>query len=604
MLIERKLKDSNVSILEYKDFYSIDIEELKGLFDGFKQNNIIQANTYEDDTWQLFNGKIKRNTHFTLDEVKFNRIKTIEMFSYRDIINGLKGFALYRLKESPVETVSSDISYLKKVINEINFFQPGARKILSTKKLSTDRNYYSRSYILILFLEFFPIPDPEGLIELLHYQSEILSSYRTEREGLNQRDIGMFESVFEFGYIMDLFWENCTPEEREEFYPIRIWWEVTTTIPLRVTELVLTPYGCLKQEGEAFYLTVRRTRLKGYAAMPVTHKIEEDYYMQDIQISEKLYRLLEEYRDIVDKYDFEPNYFSQDYTHTGRRSFLFSQRAYFKNLQFKGTTKTSGIMEFLNVGNLSYLLDRFFEKIICGRFNYQIIKKEKKKMSGEKSKKLELLPFQIQTINLMDTRHYAFINMALSEVEPIPMMKIAGHSSIRSSYHYFNHVSKFVQCYTYSMAKRIARQNKANEAKTDSIRNNNVESKPFKINYSNLKELAFQKVFDPDFDLSRSKDIKGGKCSSKQSLFEDCNKVGNDCDVCDFFHPIQTKAQNEIEQHLRENEKVINSEVIALKDMILQSEKIKNLPEVYGVKINKIKMIANQNATMLSKYFL
>ncbi|MCM3594045.1 hypothetical protein M4D58_26195 [Brevibacillus borstelensis] len=196
----------------------------------------------------------------------------------------------------------------------------------------------------------------------------------------------------------------------------------------------------------------------------------------------------------------------------------------------------------------------------------------------------------------MDTRHFAFINMVLNDVEPLIIKDISGHGSIKSSYHYYSHVSKFVKCYTYSMAKRISRKNKSDKG----------EEVIF-TNHSNQWDLAYNKVFNPDYEeeLKQYKEVDGGRCSSKQKNFEDCRKVDNDCKKgCSFYHPTETKAQKEIKELVLENQRNLSTETLALKELVRQYDKAQNFAEDYGLRINKIKTIANQNAMMLSKYFL
>ncbi|MCC0567461.1 hypothetical protein M4D57_25905 [Brevibacillus borstelensis] len=419
---------------------------------------------------------------------------------------------------------------------------------------------------------------------MLYYQSEAHSKSNKE---LTQRELGIFGSIFELGDALDTFWEHCSEDEKEEFYPIKLWWEITTTIPLRVSEFIVTPYDCLSEEEGFYYLTVRRTDLKGNATN-VTHKVEEDYTLQKIRINEALYRLIQAYRDLVDDYDFIPNYFYQGYQHTGRRKYLFSQRAYYKHLDFKGSTVASSILDFFSVSNLNYLLKRFYRKVIVGMFQYELVAK------GDQDR--DLRPYQLEYVNLMDTRHFAFINMVLNDVEPLIIKDISGHGSIKSSYHYYSHVSKFVKCYTYSMAKRISRKNKSDKG----------EEVIF-TNHSNQWDLAYNKVFNPDYEeeLKQYKEVDGGRCSSKQKNFEDCRKVDNDCKKgCSFYHPTETKAQKEIKELVLENQRNLSTETLALKELVRQYDKAQNFAEDYGLRINKIKTIANQNAMMLSKYFL
>jgi hypothetical protein len=587
MLVERKLKDSNISVVQFKDYYSIPLDELKEIFSEYQQKQIIQATSFEEDIWYLYNEKLRRRIVFQLDEIKYNKAKRNRtIFPYVDIVNALKGYVLYKLNVHPIESISEDIRFLKGVIEETDFFHLDMKKVLVSKKLKKDGHYFKHTHTLIEFLEYFPIAESDEFLNLLYYQAEVYSKSREKNQGLNRREIGIFESVFELGDALDTYWEHCSEDEKEEFYPIKLWWEITTTIPIRVSEFILTPYDCLSEEDGFYYLSVRRTKLKGNG-VNVKHKVEEDYTLQKIRISEGLYRLIEKYRDLVDDYDFVPNFFYEGYQHTGRRKYLLSQRAYFKHLRFKGATGASGILEFFSVSNLNYLLKQFYTRVIVGIFNYELVSK------GDQDR--DLLPYQLEYVNLMDTRHFAFINMVLNDLEPMIIKEISGHSSIKSSYHYYSHVDKFVKCFTYNMAKKISRKKQAEKGEF-----------VIGLRKSNQWDLAFRKVFDPNYEeeLNQYKDVKGGKCSSKQKEYEDCRKVDNHCQNCEFFHPTDTEAQKNIKDLVLENQRRISTEALALKELVKQYDKVQSFAEDYGLRINKIKTIANQNALMLSKYFL
>lgn len=588
MLVERKVKDSNISIVQFKDYFSVPLNELEEIFKEFQQKQIIQAYSFEENIWYLYNEKLKRRVLFHLDEIKYNKAKkNRDIFAYVDIINALKGYVLYKIQVQPIESVSEDLRFLKKIIEETDYFALEKKKELVAKKLKQDTNYFKHTHTLIEFLEYFPINDSDEYLNLLYHQAEAYSKYREDHQGLNQREIGNFESVFKLGDALDDFWECCSKSEKEEFYPIKLWWEITTTIPLRVSELVLTPYDCLTKENGFYYLTVRRTKLKGNTAI-VKHKVDEDYTLQKVRISEKLYRLIEDYRDLVDEYDWIPNFFYEGYQHVGRRKYLFSQRAYFKHLRFKGATgKNSSILEFFNVSNLNYLLKQFYKRVIVDLFKYQLVQK--------RDQDVDLLPYQLEYVNLMDTRHFAFINMVLNDLEPLIIKQISGHSSIKSSYHYYSHIDKFVKCATYNMAKKIARKKQAEKGSEYVI----------DVRKSNQWDLAFKKVFDPNYEeeWKQYREVEGGKCSSKQKGFEDCKKVDNVCEICEFYHPTETDTQKNIKALVLENQKNISTEVLALKELVKQYDKAQNFMEEYGLKINKIKTIATQNAQMLSRYF-
>lgn len=593
MLVKQKVKDSKIAVVQFKDFFSINQQELLDLFEEFKVGGVIETDNYDSNVWVVYNEKMRTMIEFHLDELLFQRVKDECDFTYTEVLNAVKGYALYKLQENPINAVKSTINSIIDVIEETNYFDLAKKKVLIKKKIKSDTNYYVQLVHLIEFLEFFSIPQANDYFDTLYYQADNYRKYVGDlKQGLNQRNIGKFESIFEVDFAINEFWKDCTLEEKEEFFPIKLWWAITTIIPLRSFEFVLTPYNCLDKVGNQHYLIVRRTKLK--SGVPSQHKIDKDYYLQRIRITEELYSLIEEYRCVVDKYDFEPNFYYEGYEITERRRFLLSHRSYFNFLRFKGGIRRQYILDYMSTGHLSYLLKQFYSCILEDKLNYETVLKDNEK---------DLLPYQIEYISLMDTRHFAFINMVLNDVEPLLIKQIGGHSTIRSSYHYFNHIESFVKCYTYYMANKLARQN---ERKNENNKGNS-NGEVINVRRTNHKELVYKKVFDDKYEdeLSELPIVNDGKgkCTSKQVNFEDCKKVEDSCEICPFYQPTQTKAQQDIKEKVINNEQKVATEVLALKELVTQHKRAKNFNQEFGVKINRIKAIANQNAYMLARYF-
>lgn len=588
MLVQKRVKDSNITVFSIREYRSIDIQELVDIFNEKKEEGIIHASSFSDDIWYLNDEKIHRKIVFNLDELQYNRVKSKRQIpTYADFIIALKAFVLYQINEIILFSICNIHIFLKNIIKETDFFHPDKQKVLADKKISNNKGYFKMSHHLLEFLEFIQLEDVSDIISLLYYQAESLSQHRVENNGLNQRELSTFDSMFELDYVIEQFWENCTVEEKEKYYPIKLWWSISTILPIRTTELTLTPYDCLEIKDNHYYITLRRTKLKGvHTKQIIRHKIDDDFELHRIRINKDLYNLIYEYREMVDEYDAQANFYYEGCP-TVERRFLFSHRSYFKHLFFQGATGAkSKFLDYFDSSNLNILLKQFYKFVLVDKFNYELVAKGQKKLKT----------YQLEYVNIMDTRHFAFINMALNGVEPLIMKSISGHGSIRSSYHYYSHVDKYVKCYTYNMARKM--QNKELAKRGISLVNTRK---------SKTSELIFKQVFDDkvsDEELQSYKDVFGGKCKSKQKLFEDCMQVNNVCEKCHFFMPTLTETQKSITECVRENEKKISIQVQALKEMVKRYDKFKNFNEDYGLKINIIKTIANQNAILMSKYFI
>ncbi|UOR10655.1 hypothetical protein [Halobacillus amylolyticus] len=586
MYVEQSIKESNIAVVQLTDYYSMKNSDVIETFNLFCRKEVIQASSFEDRVWKLNNEKNERVFNFDIDEVQYQKVKeSLKLPTYKDIINALKAFILLKLDNNAIEGLCDLLNLLKKVITETNFFDIELKKELSIKRIEENNQYYTHLTSLIDFLDYSPFNNVEEYLDLLYFQSDSYWKHNLNTRSFNQREIGNFRSVFELGFVLDTFWETCSSEEKEKFFPIRLWWEITTTIPIRVAEFALTPYDCLKKKDGGYFLVVRRTKLKG-SSSKIKHKVEEDYELQEIRINQKLYRLIKEYRDMVDEYDMIPDFYYKGYQFSGKRRYLLSYRAYFKHLHYKGIKRNrSKFLDFFHMSHLNHLLKCFYNEVVGGKFNYEIVPK------GTKD---DIYSFQIEFTNLMDTRHFAFINMVLNDVEPLLIKQISGHSSISSSYHYYSHVDKFVECYTYNMAKRMAKKKQVDEG------NSIIDVR--RVKHS---EVSFKKVFDSNYEDAAENhiDIQKGKCSSQQEQFEDCMKVDNDCYVCPYFHPNETMAEQSIRDKISKNQNSISTESLALKELVMRYSQNQNFNEDYRLKMNRIKMMANQNATMLSEHY-
>ncbi|NTZ19430.1 hypothetical protein EXW96_18200 [Paenibacillus sp. JMULE4] len=516
---------------------------------------------------------------FGLNEIVFSQeSKNRDIGLYIDLVNSLKTFVLYKLGSSAMETIYLIQIAIKNILEKTHYINLTQLQSL----MNSENQPYVRYYYNVLeFLDFYNLNVDETCIEIINYHYESYCISAEENRFDRQRKLEDFQSIFRLGEAIDWYWDICDQDEKEKYYPLKIWWEITTKIPLRTTEFCLTPYDCTRKDDDKYFLTLKRTLLKGNVPA-VSHKIKDDYEDHEIRIDEELYLLIQNYKAIVDHYDSMENFYDRDYQIIGKRQFLLSHRSYFKCLEDKKSTfKNTKILEQFNEYHLRKIIQQFYVNVLQNKFNYQVIPKN----NGN-----ELQPYQIELISPMDTRHYAFINLVLNDIEPIMIKEIARHGSVDSSYHYYNHVGSFVKCFTYSMAKRMALKNR--EKMGISI----IHMNSFNHEYAYRTAIEKQEV--------RYREVTGGRCINPSEGFEECLKNNNDCAICRFFRRSSTTNNQGILQRINSNEEKLATEIDALQELVKQFKRSKNFSEDYGVIINKIKSLANQNALLLSKYVM
>lgn len=91
------------------------------------------------------------------------------------------------------------------------------------------------------------------------------------------------------------------------------------------------------------------------------------------------------------------------------------------------------------------------------------------------------------------------MNLALNNVDPLVMMSYGGHNNVSSGYHYYQHLDKFVEFYTYYMAKKIVMTKQASndkeKIKFELEKDNNIDNFFYKIFSTNKKKLKLKMVF-------------------------------------------------------------------------------------------------------------
>lgn len=584
--IKKHINNPNSKIESIKlTIFSKDIiEDAKKEFEKKKENGIIVEGSFDDDTWRLSNEVNTFKLEFNFNEIVFEREKkTRNIGTFEQFILACKTYFIFVIENNSVAGIRSKLGNLKKIMNETNY--------LSEQKISyiynDEVNLYKYS-VLINFLEFYEFEISDLVWDIIQSKYMAYLENETNRKNKKQRNLSSMESIFKFYECLDYFWMKATKEEKEEYYPLKIWWELSMRIPIRVTELLLTPLDCITTKNNNKFISIRRNNIKGYSDKKNDiNKLESDYYIQKVPITDEIADYIEEYKDLVKEYDYIENFYIQDCKYNSNireRKTLFSKRSYIKYLrntpEYKNTDFIDSTIEMLTYGNLRYVLTRFYRYILIGRYNLKVIKKNtQEKLNYD----------EIEFINLLDTRHYAFINLVLNEVDPLIMMKYGGHNKVSSGYHYYQHVDKFVECYTYYMAKKIAIKEKSIE-KTNTIK--------FDLESDDFSNEIFNKVFKKD---KVKKEVQNGFCTSTQKNFEDCRLVDNNCNSCHYFEKGDNSVKEMIKKEIKENFDNIKLEVEELKYLIKNFNHLTDPKERIGLKINKIKSYSNENAHILSE---
>ncbi len=195
---------------------------------------------------------------------------------------------------------------------------------------------------------------------------------------------------------------------------------MTSILPLRPREFLLTPYKCLRQdENGNYYLTIRRTMMKGSNGKKVTHKIEFDYKPQEYRISHHI--------------GSEVDWYKTQTVNKGRPMLFLPPIGARRNM--------------LRYESMNSLMKKFINEVIVQKYGYELLEKESKEILVHR----KLGEKQIERINLGDSRHLAMINLIRSGGSPVICAELAGHRDIEISSHYYTSLESCVESVAYEI---------------------------------------------------------------------------------------------------------------------------------------------------------
>ena len=240
------------------------------------------------------------------------------------------------------------------------------------------------------------IVDFLGLIpqsnELRESVMEDLEEAALRKKLSDSRDLSAFRYFLDFGRHMEEFWNAADAHERYFYFPVWFWWNLTSILPLRATEYLMTPRDCIITEDDKTFIQIRRT-LNKKRGRKHGYKINEDYKICTYEIPEDI---AEEIRKYIKA--------TADMPATFLETLLIPDRP-----------------------------------VSCGYFSYGQMVLRLKKLCDH------MMNDENYPIHLGDTRHLAMINLILSGGSPTICRELAGHESIDISSGYYANLSSVVE---------------------------------------------------------------------------------------------------------------------------------------------------------------
>ena len=442
------------------------VADARRSFEKLRASDILRADDFDSDQWIMTDGVRRAVTiNFQIDEVAFSR-KSRQLLgcTIRDYQQAMR-VAVCCWIGYGLETLQQRISIVRR-------FACG----------QYEGNQYEDSQVILDLLLL--LPGNSATRERAIQKLESIPPDYSDRES-RQRRLADYQTYFRFDHYLSQWWDNATQEDRVRFFPVYFWWKVTAILPLRPRECALTPRKCIRKEGGRWYLTVRRTKLKG-TRQAGTYSLEGDYQKMEYQITEELGTTIEHYIAATESI-YQPGIDT-----------LFCKASQFALLNIKNNNDG-----YYGYANLRQCLNHFYNDVLIGIFGLSVVSDCDSLLS----------PDEIEYVHLGDTRHIAMISLMLSGGSPSVCRALADHADIDISSNYYTNIETFL---------------------------NAISREGYRPHVGKEKTLGV---------IDRTMKINGGYCQSKLAQggdYRDCacavtTEGGfGDCHVCRHFVPIGT----------------------------------------------------------------
>lgn len=399
--------DNEERYFTYHLIYGLDtdlITEMRDKFDLYHKRKVIFNQSFDDNTWVMSDEKSQYTLDFSLLLMNYQFVvRQNMMIDPEQMVLACKVYAMIQFGVHALATIVSSLRALYQLLDK-----------LITQDIQTALQTMSLS-VLHALADFFPLLDSSS--ETILYIQDVLDAIPPASRANKRRSLAPFVSYFRFSDVMTQFWEHAESEQMIRFFPLWLWWNLTTILPLRPTEFTLIPRNCLSYttDGQA-KLSVRRTKMKKQRDV-YTYRIAFDYELSTYIISQLLKEEIE-------------SYIKQTECLPEQRNLVLFRTQNGENFDY---------------AQLSKLLRDFYTEIIPKY--YTVVQH-----GGHLSEK------EICRISLGDTRHIAMISLILQGGNPVICKELAGHEDINISSHYYGNLSQLVYCMTYELYRKQSRK--------------------------------------------------------------------------------------------------------------------------------------------------
>ena len=262
--------DSYVRRLKISSLNEEELEKAEQIFDEYRKKGVIIKGAFQDDLWIATDEVRVISLDFRIDSATYRRGAGGWANCDRlDFIRSMKAYVMFKMGKFV-------LSFLQDMIRKL--------KRLSLMDLDAALSAEGGRF----WAEFLSLLPGEG-------EERDLVTERFEEQGsvcsmgdFPRRQLGDFRNYLRFDRKLREYWADARDVQKELYFPIYLWWNLTAVLPLRPTEFLLTPADCLKKANGTYILSIRRTLRKKKGRGRVTYKIDTDYEINRYEIPDEL----------------------------------------------------------------------------------------------------------------------------------------------------------------------------------------------------------------------------------------------------------------------------------------------------------------------------
>ncbi|MFB2348473.1 site-specific integrase [Priestia megaterium] len=408
------LQNTDVEIFEGLSDSEYNLEDsiklAKSVLIEFKNENPLNDCNFENETWYLYDttNKVNRLIHFqTLLQSEF---------IYKDLKINLKQVlkcwvtSLIDKELSPV-TIAKAANCLIDIMNTSNNFStPLLSKTIEYIKQTSARTRIFYCNTILNFLDYYQVLDCDDV-----YTEEAWQIKSSTKFKVGIREIPSSHDILKFSMIVeDFFNKKISNLQYRKYYCIYLWWNLTTIIPLRISEFCDIKRDALIQNGSEFHLKLPRKKQNNRRVQVI------DTILIPTSLAESIL-----------KYIISTKNYGDSSTLISYPSIPFGE--YYKEMKIDKRS--------FHAKTMGYLLNCFYEEIVFNKYGLKLLNSELKLHNQDASTHQNIISRKIRP---NDTRHFAFLNLMTQGYHPVEIARLGGHNSIYSQYHYHQHLEYWI----------------------------------------------------------------------------------------------------------------------------------------------------------------